>query len=115
MLKEVIASFNNIGFTVRDPQFADINSPDGNVKLIAVRGEQEVVSSFSLSNEVDSHWDGIEDSRCGESFLEYLKEMQNRGIEIEPARDDLKGPPRLRQAGAKELPDTQQSQKGQSS
>lgn len=112
LLADVIASLQEIGFFVSDPQYQDARDPAGAVIVKATRGSESISTVVDLSETVRTTWNGQTDEGCAESFFDYVDRMNQKGVGISALRDDLRARPKLREAGAKELPDTSQRHQG---
>lgn len=110
VMTDIIASLKEIGFFVQDPEFVDANHPEGAVIIRANRGNENLTTSVSLDQNVESDWQGIHGQYCTGSFFEYVKAMDGRGIKITPNDSSLK--PKLLQKGAKHVPDGRQRSAG---
>lgn len=106
LLSDVLASLQEIGFFVSDPQFENPNDPAGPVSIKATRGSEEISASIDLSDSVRSTWDGVSGEHCKDAFFEYVDQMKARGIEVKPTRADLQDRPELKQKGARSLPNS---------
>ena len=104
LLRDVIASLQEIGYFVSDPQLADPNDPAGPVVLKATCGSETVTTTVDLSDAIKSVWDGQELEHCKGTFFDYMDAMKARGVSVEPERADLRERPILKQKGMNELP-----------
>lgn len=104
LLVDVLASLQEIGFFVSDPQFENPNDPAGPVSIKATRGSEVISASIDLSDMVRSTWNGVAGEHCKNAFFEYVDQMKARGIEVKPTRADLQDRPVLKQKGARSLP-----------
>lgn len=110
VLSDIIDSLKEIGFFVQNPEFADPNHPEGAVIIRANRGNQNLTTSVSLDQKVESDWQGVHGEFCTGGFFEYVQAMNDRGVQITPNDPNLK--PKLLQKGAKDLPGGQQKAAG---
>jgi hypothetical protein len=111
LLADVLASLQEIGFFVSDPQFENPNNPAGPVLIKATRGSEVISASVDLSDTVRSTWDGVAGEHCKDAFFEYVDQMKARGIEVKPTRADLQDRPELKQKGARSLPRSDQKRR----
>jgi hypothetical protein len=111
VMTDVIDSLKEIGFFVQDPEFADPNDPAGAVIIRANRGNQNLSTSISLDQKVESDWQGVHGEYCTGGFFEFVQSMDDRGVKITPDDSNLK--PRLLKKGAKEFPDARQQSAGE--
>ncbi len=102
VITDIIDSLKEIGFFVQDPEFADPSNPVGAVIIRANRGNQNLSTSVSLDQKVESDWQGIHGEYCTGGFFEFVQAMDDRGVKITPDDPNLK--PQLLQKGAKDLP-----------
>ncbi len=108
LLADVVSSLQEIGFFVSDPQFENPSDPAGPVLVKATRGREEVAATVDLTDTIRSTWNGIGEEHCKDAFFQYVDQMQAKGIEIKPTRADLQDRPKLKQKGARSLPNSEQ-------
>lgn len=100
--RAIVESFHAIGFFTDVAESADAGKP---LTIVARKGAEEVTVSLPLGDGgVQSHWSGQTDERCVDSFLDYVAQMDKRGMQCRPSRSDLADRPALRQVGRKDLP-----------
>lgn len=110
VMKDIVDALKEIGFFVQDPEFADPRYPEGAVIIRANRGNENLTTSVSLDQQVESDWQGIHGEYCTGGFFEYVKAMDNRGVKITPTDPHLA--PLLLQKGAKDLPSGNETSAG---
>lgn len=113
LLRDVIASMQELGYFVSDPQFADPADPASPVVLKAVLGSDVITTTVDLGSMVKSVWDGQEHEHCKGEFFTFMDAMKSRGVVVTPQRDDLRVRPILKQKGANELPRSTGRQAGE--
>lgn len=102
VLGDIIQSLKEVGFFVDDPEYADPNSPDGAVIVRASRADQVMTAEVGLDQQVRSDWQGIGGEYCTSAFFDYVKAMNDKGIDVTPHDPNLK--PILIEKGEKDLP-----------
>ncbi len=111
VMADVMDSLKEIGFFVQNPEFADPNDPTGAVIIRANRGNQNLETSISLDQKVESDWQGVHGEYCTGGFFEFVQAMDNRGVIVVPNDSNLM--PKLLQKGAKNIPNSHQQSAGE--
>jgi len=110
VLKDILESLQEVGFFVQDPEYLDPMKPAQAVIIRANRADQTMVAKVDLDSSVESDWQGIHGEYCTDSFFDYVKQMNLRGVEITSNNPQLA--PRLKQQDALDFPKTNERLSG---
>ena len=110
VLKDILESLQEVGFFVQDPEFLDPTRPDQAVIIRANRADQTMEAKVELDASVESDWQGIHGEYCTDAFFEYVKQMNQRGVEITSDNPQLE--PVLKQQNALNLPTANEHRSG---
>ncbi len=102
VLKDIIESLQEVGFFVQNPEYVDPTRPDLAVIIRANRADQTMEAKVDLNAAVESDWQGVHGMYCTNTFFDFVKQMNARGINI--SSDNPQLAPRLNQMDAMELP-----------
>ena len=110
VLKDILESLQEVGFFVQDPEYVDPTRPDQAVIIRANRADQTMEAKVELDTSVESDWQGIHGEYCTDAFFEYVKQMNQRGVEI--TSDNPQLDPVLKQQNALNLPTANEHRSG---
>ncbi len=110
VLKDILESLQEIGFFVQAPEYVNPDRPDQAVIIRANRADQTMVARVGLNSEIESDWQGVHGEYCTDAFLDYVRQMNLRGVEITSQSPQLF--PTLKQKNSLTLPSANDSRSG---